>query len=61
MYVQLLQVGEVTKRCWNTAAQLIVGQVPVNNKHSAMCDQRPTKHRSCILRAPTTSTEFHIM
>ena len=36
MCVQLLQVGEVTKRCWNNAAQLIVGQVPVNDKNSAI-------------------------
>ena len=58
MYVQLLQVGEVTKRLRNTAAQLILEQVPVNEKNIAISSYEDgmlticaikIQRRSCIL------------
>ena len=49
MYVQVLQVDEVTKRCWNTAAQLIAAQTPVNEKNIAIISDEDGMMTICAI------------
>ena len=50
MYVQMLQVGEVTKRLRNTAVQLIGVQIPENDKYSAISSDDDGMLTMCAVR-----------